>query len=98
MVEYLPRDLHEALPQRRRTRLPRETAKQVDRGLFIERLVEVAALRRLNAGRASGFARTGLDNLERTGQKPIEQLEAFFRHADAARIAVVDEDRRAFGF
>src|ERR1700758_1904426 len=64
---------------------------------LVEVLVEVAALRALHAGRATALARAAGEQLGRVGDPALELLEATGGDADAARVAVVDEDGRRAG-
>src|SRR5690348_2484294 len=80
-----------------RSGLAAEPPQEVHGRLLVEGLVEVAALRGLDAGRAAGLAGARLDDFEGAGEQPVEQLVPFFGDADAAGIPVVDKDRRAAG-
>ncbi len=62
-----------------------------------ERLVEVAALGRLHAGRAARLARALAHEPVGVADQPLEGLEAAAGDPDPAGVAVVDEDRRAAG-
>ena len=62
-----------------------------------ERLVEVAALRRLHARGAAVAAAALADQAVRVGDELLEAREGDARDADAAGVAVVDEDRRPAG-
>ena len=60
-----------------------------------QRLVEVAALGRLHARRAARLARALADEPVRVLDEHVEVAKALQRDPDAARVPVVDEDRRA---
>ena len=64
---------------------------------LVERLVEVAALRALDARGAARGARAALEQRDRVLDPVLEAVEAALGDPDAARVAVVDEDRRAAG-
>src|SRR3954469_5403924 len=61
---------------------------------LVEVLVEVAALRTLDAGRTAALAGAAGEELGRVGDPALELVEAAGRDADAACVAVVDEDGR----
>src|SRR5207253_3955052 len=82
------RSLHDALPISRQER---------ERAGLVEELVEVAALRALDARRAAALARAALEQPHRVGHPAVELLEAARGDADAAGVAVVDEDGRCTG-
>src|SRR5919201_837981 len=63
--------------------------------VLVEPLVQVAALGALDAGWAAVRARAALEQLDGVRDPAFEALEAARRDADAAGVAVVDEDRRA---
>src|SRR5689334_18660266 len=73
------------LPCGGRSGLAGKPPQEVHGRLLVERLVEVAALRRLDAGRTAGLAGARLDDFERAGEQPVQQLVPFFGDADAAR-------------
>ena len=62
--------------------------------LLVERPIAGAALRRLDAGGAAVLARARRDEVPRLRQDVLGAREADFGQPDAARPAVVDEDRR----
>ena len=62
-----------------------------------QRLVEVPALRRLDARRAPRLARTVAEQRGRAVDPSLEQLVSAVGDAGAARMSVVDEDRRRAG-
>src|SRR3954468_243869 len=62
---------------------------------LVEEVVQVAALRALDAGGAAGFARAAGDQARGVVDPRLEDVEAALRDADAAHVAVVDEHRRA---
>ena len=64
---------------------------------LVEHVVQVAALRRLDAGRAAALARAAGDHLRGVRDPALERLEAARGDPDAAGVAVVDEDRRPAG-
>ena len=59
--------------------------------------VQVAALGALHAGGAAVVARALADQAVRVADQPLEALQAPPGGADAAGVAVVDEDRRGAG-
>src|SRR5215475_9411954 len=61
---------------------------------LVEELVEVAAFRALDARGAAALARAAGEELHGVGDPSLELVEAAGRNAHAARVAVVDEDRR----
>ena len=65
--------------------------------VFAQRLVEVAALGALHAARTAGFAGAFGDQGAGVGDEALESLVGALREADAAGVAVVDEDRRLVG-
>src|SRR3954452_21158634 len=69
----------------------------LERARLIERLVEVAALRRLHARRAARLARALGDERVRIADQRLEAQEPLARDAHPAGVAVVDEDRRPPG-
>ena len=75
----------------------RHPAEQRQRAVLVEVLVEVAALRALDAGRAAALARAALEQPHGVGDPALELLEAALGDADAARVPVVDEDGRRAG-
>jgi hypothetical protein len=64
---------------------------------LVERLVQVAALRALHAGGTAALAGAAGEQLRGVLGPPVEGLETPLGDADAARVAVVDEDRRPPG-
>ena len=73
----------------------RASAKASSRSFLVEHLVEVAALRALHARRAAVGARAALEHARRVLDPALEGVEAALGDADAAGVAVVDEDRRS---
>src|SRR5947208_1251505 len=61
---------------------------------LVEELVQVAALRTLNARRAPALERAAGKELGGVRDPALELVEAAGRDADAAGVAVVDEDGR----
>src|SRR4029079_14412210 len=61
---------------------------------LVEVLVQVAALRALDTGWAAALAGTALEQGDRVGHPALDLVEAAGRDADAAGVAVVDEDGR----
>src|SRR5438874_10572723 len=61
---------------------------------LVEELVEVAALRAVDAGRAAALAGTALEQRDRVCHPALELAEAALCDPDAAGVAVVDEDGR----
>src|SRR4051812_45367302 len=59
-----------------------------------ERLVEVAALRRLHAGGAAALARAVSDEAMRVLDELLEDGESAAGDPHSAGVAVIDEDRR----
>src|SRR4051812_22490655 len=72
-------------------------AHHLERARLVERLVEVAALRRLHARRAARLARALCDERVRIAHQGLEAQEPLAGDPDAAGVAVVDEDRRPPG-
>src|SRR4051812_8027197 len=70
-----------------------DRAQQGDRSRLVERLVAVAALGRLHAARAPPGARTALDDSAGRLQVAATGGEAELGDPDAAREAVIDDDR-----
>src|SRR5438874_4747202 len=64
---------------------------------LVERLVQVPALRALHARRAAVLARAAVQQLRGVADPVLERLEAALADADAARVPVVDKDRRRAG-
>src|SRR5881398_2546125 len=64
---------------------------------LVERLVQVPALRALHAGGTTVLARAAVQQLGRVRDPALERIEAALGDADAARVAVVDKDRRRAG-
>ena len=75
----------------------REAAVEHARAGLVEHVVQVAALRALDARRAAVGARAAGDHPRRVGDPALELLEAALGDPDAAGVAVVDEDRRPAG-
>src|SRR3954465_7948475 len=69
----------------------------LERARLLERLVEVAALRRLHARRAARLARALADQSVRVADERLEAQEPLPGDPDPAGVAVVDEDRRPAG-
>src|SRR6187401_2663069 len=76
---------------------PEDRGQQCGRALLVQRLVAVAALRRLDAGWAPPRARTLLDHLERRREPSVRRAIPALDDAGAAGVAVVDEDRAQAG-
>src|SRR3979490_2362551 len=72
----------------------RHPAEQCERARLVEVLVQVAALRALDAGWAAVLARAAVEHPCRVGDPALELVEAGRGGAAAARGPVVDEDRR----
>ena len=72
-------------------------SQQRHRPGLVEHLVEVAALRALHARRAAVRARAALEHARGVLDPALEGVEAALGDADAAGVAVVDEDGRAVG-
>src|SRR4051794_41398085 len=72
-------------------------AHELDAAGLGQRLVEVAALRRLHAGRAALLARALADEAVRVVDQRLEGEVAAPGDADPAPVPVVDEDRRPAG-
>src|SRR5213596_181621 len=75
----------------------RHPAQKRQRAALVQQLVEVAALRALHARGAAALARAALEHPHRVGDPALELVEAALGDADAARVPVVDEDRRRAG-
>src|SRR5437868_185707 len=73
------------------------TAQQRECPGLVEELVEIAALGALDARGTAALAGTAGEKLCRVGDPPLELVEAARRDLDAARVSVVDEDRRRSG-
>src|SRR5207253_1740591 len=73
-----------------RSREPRE---ERERAGLVEHVVQIAALRALDARRAAVDARAAADHARRVGDPALELLEAALGDPHAARVAVVDEYR-----
>src|SRR5688500_17117623 len=71
--------------------------EELERAGLVQRLVQVPALRRLDARGAAVLARAAGEQLRGVADPAFEDVEAALRDPDAARVAVVDEDRRAAG-
>src|SRR5215213_1955346 len=67
------------------------------RAALVEELVEVAALRRLHAGRTALLARAAREQALGVRDPPFEDLEPALGDPNAAGVAVVDEDGRSAG-
>ena len=74
-----------------------DRGEQPHRGRLVERVVGVAALRGLHAGRAAGEAAAGGDGVAGGPQPGRSEREAALREPGAAREGVVDEDRGLLG-
>src|SRR3954467_10313482 len=72
-------------------------SQERQRALLVEPLVQVAAFRRLDAGRAAAFAGAAGEQALGVADPALEDLEAVLDDADTARVPVVDEDRRSPG-
>ena len=79
------------------TRYASMRSRSAARPCLVERLVEVPALRALDARRAPGRARAALQQAGRVLDPVLEAIEPALGDPDAAGVAVVDEDRRAAG-
>src|SRR5579884_3053767 len=75
----------------------RQSLEEGERAALVEHVVEVAALRALDAGGAAIRARAAADQRGGVGDPALELLEAALRDPDAAGVAVVDEDGRPSG-
>src|SRR4029077_15608164 len=72
-------------------------AHQLQRARLVQGFVEVAALGALHAGGAAGLAGALGDQARGVAEQALELLVAALGDADAAGVAVVDEDGRAAG-
>src|SRR5215213_7026014 len=72
-------------------------SQEGQRAALVEPLVQVAALRRLDAGRAAVLAGTACEQALRVLDPALEHVEAPLGDADAAGMAVVDEHGRPAG-
>src|SRR3954452_21159837 len=72
----------------------RHSAEESRSAFLVEPLVQVAALRALHARRAPVVTRAAVQHLQRVRHPALELLEPALGDADAARMAVIDEDRR----
>src|SRR5690348_9817929 len=72
----------------------RQPPQERHRAVLREMLVQVAALRALDARRAAVVAGAAVEELHRVGDPALELGEPALGDADAAGMAVVDEDRR----
>src|SRR5204863_5269025 len=79
-----------AAPPRSSPRLPQHGRQQRDGSLLVERLVAVAALGRLHAGRAPARTGTRADRLEGGLQEPPAAVEPAFHDPGPAGVAVVE--------
>src|SRR4051812_46808679 len=70
----------------------RHPPQQHQRTGLVEVLVEVAALRALDARGAAVIARAAVEQADGVGDPALELLEAPLRDPDAAGVPVVDED------
>src|SRR3954465_8059305 len=75
----------------------RHSAEESRSAFLVEPLVQVAALRALPARRAPVVTRAAVQHLQRVRHPALELLEPALGDADAARMAVIDEDRRPTG-
>src|ERR1051325_4690822 len=71
--------------------------QQRSRSGLVERLVEVAAFRARDAGGTPRLAGAPGEHRHRVRPPACEAVESSLRQADAAGMAVVDEDRRCSG-
>src|SRR5438105_969483 len=78
-------------------RSAKHALQELERARLVERLVQVAALRALDAGRAAPLAGASLKQLGGVVRPALEDVEAALRDTHAASVAVVDEDRRPAG-
>src|SRR5918998_1431997 len=74
--------------------LPEEVAQDGDSTVLTQGLVPVAALGRLNAGRTALFAGAAGEDAQGIAGHLLEGVVAALGDADAAGVAVVDEDGR----
>src|SRR5947209_19699569 len=72
-----------------------DPGEQLNRSGLVQWLVEVSALRRLDAGGTTRAAGTFVDQAVGVVDEALERGVALAGYPDAARMAVVDEDRRA---
>src|SRR5437868_2707422 len=72
----------------------RHAREKCEGARLVEELVQVAALRALDAGGTAALAGATGQQLGRVGDPPLELVEATGRDPDAAGVAVVDEDGR----
>src|SRR5690242_14887013 len=77
--------------------VPEDRLQQADGAGLVERLVEVAALGGLDAGRAAVGAVAGVEGLEGGVEVAVGGLVAQVGDAGAAGVAVVDGDRGQAG-
>src|SRR5438270_13944605 len=80
-------------PQKSRARLLK-APQELERAPLRQRLVEIAALRRLHARGAARLALTLADQTVRVPNQALEFVVAAFGDPDATGVTVVDEDRR----
>src|SRR5215210_1107782 len=78
----------------RMLRAAQHPLEERQRAGLVEGLVQVAALRALDARRAAALARTAAQELRGVLCPALEDVEAALGDPDAAGVAVVDEDRR----
>src|SRR3954468_14234789 len=74
-----------------RIRHPRQ---QFQGARLVEELVQVSALRALDAGGTAALARAARQQLDGVGDPALELVEAARRDSDSTGVAVVDADRR----
>src|SRR3954451_17359951 len=73
---------------------PRHSAEERRGAFLVEPLVQIAALRALDARWAPAIAWAAVQHLQRVRHPALELVEPALGDADATRMAVVDEDRR----
>ncbi|ASR00274.1 hypothetical protein CGL27_22810 [Streptomyces sp. 11-1-2] len=94
-LQSTPGGRERSLGGRRLLRGPGEQSRQeADGGLLVQRVVAVAALGRLDAGRASRLALAGGDRLAGGRQPAGGRVEGALGEARATRMPVVHEDGR----
>src|SRR3954447_19831709 len=74
-----------------------KAGQEAQRAVLVEHVVQIAALRALNAGRAAARARAAAEQSRRVADPALELLEAALGDPDAAGVTVVDEDGRKPG-
>src|SRR5436309_563176 len=74
------------------SRRARQARQECERAVLVEHVVQVAALRALDARRAAVRARAAPQERRGVCSPPFELLEAALGDPDPARVTVVDED------